>query len=61
MGVAIVAGRGFEPADAASLERVVIVNETLATRLWKGRDPIGHASGRTWPRPWALPTIPGTG
>jgi putative ABC transport system permease protein len=42
MGVPIVAGRGFEPADAASPAKVVIVNETLANRIWKGRNPIGQ-------------------
>ena len=42
MGVPIVAGRSFGPADAASPGRVVIVNETLANRIWKGRDPIGQ-------------------
>ena len=59
MGIAIVAGRSFEPADLTSLERVAIVNETLATRLWKGRDPIGQrvrpnlaASMGTANNPW---------
>jgi putative ABC transport system permease protein len=42
MGVPIVAGRRFEPADAASPAQVVIVNETLANRIWKGRNPIGQ-------------------
>jgi predicted permease len=42
MGVPIVVGRGFEPADAASPARVVIVNETLANRIWEGRNPIGQ-------------------
>jgi predicted permease len=42
MGVPIVAGRSFEPADAASSARVVIVNETMANRIWKGRNPIGQ-------------------
>jgi predicted permease len=42
MGVPIVAGRSFEPTDAVSPGRVVIVNETLATRIWKGRNPIGQ-------------------
>jgi predicted permease len=42
MGVPIVAGRSFEPADAVSPGRVVIVNETLANRIWKGRNPIGQ-------------------
>jgi predicted permease len=42
MGVPIVTGRSFEPADAMSSGRVVIVNETLANRIWKGRNPIGQ-------------------
>ncbi len=42
MGVPIVAGRRFEPADAESPGRVVIINETLAHRIWKGRNPIGQ-------------------
>jgi predicted permease len=59
MGIPIVAGRGFETADKASLDRVAIVNETLANRLWKGRDPIGRrlrpnlaASMGTSNNPW---------
>ena len=42
MGIPIVAGRGFDATDTASGGRVVIINETLANRLWKGRDPIGQ-------------------
>jgi predicted permease len=42
MGVPIVAGRSFEPADAASRDGVIVVNETLANRIWRGRNPIGQ-------------------
>jgi putative ABC transport system permease protein len=42
MGIPIVAGRGFDAIDTTSEDRVVIVNETLANRLWKGRDPLGQ-------------------
>ncbi|HEY3455554.1 MAG TPA: ABC transporter permease, partial [Bryobacteraceae bacterium] len=42
MGIPIVAGRGFERTDNASQGKVVIVNETLAKRIWKGQNPIGH-------------------
>jgi predicted permease len=42
MHVPIVAGRGFEATDTTSGGRVVIINETLASRLWPGRDPIGQ-------------------
>jgi predicted permease len=59
MGIPIVAGRGFEAIDTASEDRVVIINETLANRLWNGRDPIGQrvrpnlsASFGTSQNPW---------
>jgi len=42
MGIPIVAGRTFDATDTTSGGRVVIVNETLARRLWNGRDPIGQ-------------------
>jgi len=42
MGIPIVAGRGFEPTDYASQGKVVIVNETLAKRIWKGQNPLGQ-------------------
>ena len=42
MGIPIVAGRGFDASDTASQDRAVIVNETLASKLWKGRNPIGQ-------------------
>jgi putative ABC transport system permease protein len=59
MGVPIVAGRGFDRADMTSLDRVAIVNETLANKLWKGRNPVGQrvrpnlsASMGTAANPW---------
>jgi putative ABC transport system permease protein len=42
MRIPIVAGRGFDGIDTASEGRVVVINETLANRLWTGRDPIGQ-------------------
>ena len=42
MGIPIVAGRGFAATDALSEDRVVVINETLANRLWKGQNPIGQ-------------------
>ena len=42
MRIPILAGRGFEAIDTTSGGRVVVINETLANRLWKGRDPIGQ-------------------
>jgi predicted permease len=59
MRIPIVAGRGFDAIDTASDGRVVVINETLANRLWPGRDPIGqrvrpslNASIGTSVNPW---------
>ena len=41
MGIPIVQGRSFQRADAASTGLVAIVNETLVSTFWKGRNPIG--------------------
>ncbi len=42
MGIRIVTGRGFEPTDVASDNKVVVINETLANRIWQGQNPIGQ-------------------
>ena len=42
MGIPIVHGRSFQPADAASSGMVAIVNETLVNTFWKGLNPIGQ-------------------
>ena len=59
MGIPIVAGRDFEGTDITTDGRVAIINETLANRLWQGRDPIGRlvrpnlrASVGTSDNPW---------
>ena len=41
LGVPLVRGREFTARDSATAPRVVIVNETLARRLWPGEDPLG--------------------
>jgi predicted permease len=48
MGIAIVRGRGFEPADRAGTAPVAVVNESFARRFWPGVDPVGRriATGR---------------
>jgi predicted permease len=42
MGIPILHGRGFQSTDASSPGMVALVNETLANRYWKGRNPIGQ-------------------
>lgn len=41
LGLAILRGRAFSPAEVAADAPVAIVNETLARRLWPGVDPLG--------------------
>ena len=42
VGVPIVAGRGFTPEDVAAERRVVIVNESMATRFWTAGSAVGR-------------------
>ncbi len=41
-GVPLLAGRMFESTDRQGSGLVVILNKTLAERLFRGKDPIGH-------------------
>ena len=41
MGIPIVEGRGFEPADVAG-DKIVVINEALAERFFRGRQVIGR-------------------
>ena len=41
-GIPILAGRTFGLADVGGSERVLIVNESAAKRLWPSEDPIGQ-------------------
>src|SRR5262249_7615522 len=41
MGIGIVAGRGFTEQDRAGAPGVVIINETMARRLFPGENPLG--------------------
>jgi predicted permease len=40
-GTRLLAGRGFERADAADSQRVALVNETMARRFWPSGSPVG--------------------
>jgi len=41
MGIALRKGRDFSPRDTPANKPVIIVNESLARRLWPGENPIG--------------------
>ena len=42
MGISVKEGRDFTARDTPTNTPVIIVNETLARRLWPGQDPIGQ-------------------
>ncbi len=42
LGMSVVRGRAFDGRDGATAPRVVIVDERLAQRFWKGQDPLGR-------------------
>jgi predicted permease len=42
MGIALTAGRTFGASDTRGSPPVVIINETLAQRLWPGQNPLGR-------------------
>ena len=42
MGIPLVSGREFTPADDEKAALVAVVNETMAARYWRGKDPIGE-------------------
>lgn len=42
MGIAIMAGRSFSAADSRTSTPVIVVNETLARRMWPGRPALGQ-------------------
>jgi predicted permease len=42
LGVPVRLGRDFTDADSATAPKVAIVNETFASRFFKGRVPLGH-------------------
>ncbi|MGH9836977.1 MAG: ABC transporter permease [Blastocatellia bacterium] len=55
MGIRLSKGRLFTSADTANSAFVVVVNETLARRMWPGEDPIGKRLKQGWPEseaPW---------
>jgi predicted permease len=53
MGIRLIEGRDFTPADDERAPGVTIVNETFARRHWPGLDPIGRRLRKGGPdAPW---------
>jgi putative ABC transport system permease protein len=49
LGIPLVKGRDFTPADHAQAPRVVIISEAMARRYWPNEDPIGKRLRKTGP------------
>jgi len=48
LGIRLLSGRRFDGTDTATSERVVVVNETLARRIWPGEEPVGKLLKQGW-------------
>jgi putative ABC transport system permease protein len=55
MGVRLREGREFSTDDRTSSPSVVVVNESMARRVWPGRSPLG--AGLRWPEVERSPTL----
>ncbi len=42
MGLPLIKGRAFTEAEGAGLERVAVINDTMARKFWPDADPIGR-------------------
>lgn len=51
MGIAVRAGRVFEPADSRGDVLVTVINETLAREFFPGEDPVGRSLILPWDDP----------
>ena len=45
LGIPVLAGRDFTPADAASKQRVAVVNQIFVKQYFDRRNPVGHFIG----------------
>jgi putative ABC transport system permease protein len=56
LGIPILKGRGFAASDRDTVNRVVVINETLARQAFPGQDPLGKRIKRgdpAGPEPWS--------
>jgi putative ABC transport system permease protein len=59
MGMRVVRGRPFDATENADSPKTIVINETLARRLWSGQDPIGKRLKQGWPETPDHPLKPG--
>ena len=51
MGIPLLRGRNFSDTDRAGSPQVILINQTMAERFFKGRDPIGEELNLNPPAP----------
>lgn len=54
VGMRLIDGRTFNASDGANTQKVALINQTAAKKLWPGRNPIGARfnRGNNPPTPW---------
>ncbi len=55
LGMRLVSGRFFDASETATSPKTVVINETLAKRLWPGENAVGKVLKQGWPEsptPW---------
>jgi predicted permease len=55
-GLQLLRGRAFDASDGETSRLVGLVNDTMARKLWPGKDPIGQRfeapAGKDWKKQW---------
>ncbi|HJZ70510.1 MAG TPA: ABC transporter permease [Vicinamibacterales bacterium] len=59
MGMRLLRGRLFDRTETPDSAKVVVVNETLAKKLWPGEEAVGKRLKQGWPETPDHPTKPG--
>jgi putative ABC transport system permease protein len=54
LGTRLLRGRLLDAGDNATSPHTIVVNETLAKKMWPGEDPIGQRLKQGWPE-WKTP------
>ena len=52
LGILLLQGRGFTPADRKGAELVVLISRATARRYWPDRNPIGRRLKPVWDKEW---------
>ena len=58
MGMRLLRGRLFDATETADSTKTIVINETLAKRLWPGEDAVGKRLKQGWPETPDHPTTP---